>query len=518
MEALALQLQLDGNPLVIAKASRESYAAEAAVLGIDVEDAKVTWEKLKAVARACRSGMARLDRIVHENPRLVLTPNIKRQLKTARSKAGAKSLACGRQPHTTAGRAADATYEKGARLQPWGPGETAGKFDSSLLKRRVIVEGGLCGKPPGEWHPGVLTMYKPILDEFIVTFDKKVGQRKHLGVKLPSNTKQVRFLPTSPSAVEEEDDELPPPAIPTLPEELPQTLAAFQCDVDATVSSFPSPPLLDLTASEQRVLEVAHSKKGLVKRWADNIPLTEAEFARLRPVPEDLVDGHEDYHLNDEIMNAFVNMLNRASTCRHTFVFDSFLAMALLQDSEAISKSEAIARLLKKVPAEVDLLKLKELFFVVNVPKTDMTAAHWYFIRAHLKRGYIAAVDSCGGAHADALRAVQRFLEHLHAEALACDNHPLAHRVTETWHMASLVHRTPQQGDATSCGVYVLIAIWCCMSGVDIGSRLSCRLGASGPTARSVHYWRNRLALALYRGSLKPPVQPRTVATRATGV
>ena len=52
---------------------------------------------------------------------------------------------------------------------------------------------------------------------------------------------------------------------------------------------------------------------------------------------------------------------------------------------------------------------------------------------------------------------------------------------------------TPSQPDSSSCGLYMLIGLWCCMSGVSLSSRLD---------ARPVNHWRNVLTLCLYRGGI----------------
>ena len=67
---------------------------------------------------------------------------------------------------------------------------------------------------------------------------------------------------------------------------------------------------------------------------------------------------------------------------------------------------------------------------------------------------------------------------------------------TLDWRGASLhPPTTPRQPDAVSCGVHMLVGIWCCMSDVPLASRLDGSL-------RSVNYWRDVITLCLYRGGL----------------
>ena len=172
--------------------------------------------------------------------------------------------------------------------------------------------------------------------------------------------------------------------------------------------------------------------------------------------------------------------------------------------SKGATLADAPIELRRQVASQVpeDALACSQLFFLVNVPATNTQTGHWYFLRAHLKEGYIAAVDSCGATRERGIRLVQQLLEHLHTEALSQEGKPPSERLTVDWRAASLGDQTPQQTDWVSCGVYMLVAVWCCMAGVPIESRLECRSGAAAPSARSASYWRDRISLSLYRGRL----------------
>ena len=235
-----------------------------------------------------------------------------------------------------------------------------------------------------------------------------------------------------------------------------------------------------------------HAPKKLVRKWRDGIPLTAESFARLGRVLSDAPPGDEALQLNDELMNAFVSMLNRASVGTYGFVLTSPIFTTLVKNDT--SCEETLRRLLKAVPDDVDLLAQKQLLFVVNVPKTSTSSDHWYFVRTDKEHAYIASVDSCSGVHPEALVAVQRFLERLHHNPITgtCQSHVPA--LTEEWRSASLCPPiTPRQPDAVSCGVFTLIGIWCCMSGVTLRSRLD---------VQSTNHWRDVIALCLYRGGL----------------
>lgn len=212
-------------------------------------------------------------------------------------------------------------------------------------------------------------------------------------------------------------------------------------------------------------------------------------------MPSIAAAGDSAYHLNDEVTNAFVAMLNRECIGSFGFVFSSHVFTALTAADSQLGDA-TIARLLNAAPSAEELLAHEQLLFVVNVPETATTSGHWYFIRASLAHSYVAAVDSCGGVHADAIVAVQRFLERLQAvRAEQQGQPPPSIAFTSEWRGASLQPpTTPSQPDAVSCGVYMLVGMWCCMSGVTLASRLD---------VRSVNFWRDVITLCLYQGGLR---------------
>jgi hypothetical protein len=223
------------------------------------------------------------------------------------------------------------------------------------------------------------------------------------------------------------------------------------------------------------------------------VPLTAETFARLQCVPSDAAVGDERYHLNDEAVNSFVGMLNRACVGSYGFVFTSHVYSALANADRELSE-QIVDRLVKAVPAHVDLLSQEQLLFVVNVPESETTAAHWFFVRVSSAHAYLAAVDSCPGKHADAIAVVQGFIEKLHARNAAEKGLTLQSARTEDWRSASLQPPvTRRQPDAVSCGVYMLVGVWCCMSGVHLSAYLD---------SQPVNYWRDVITLCLYRGGV----------------
>ena len=81
----------------------------------------------------------------------------------------------------------------------------------------------------------------------------------------------------------------------------------------------------------------------------------------------------------------------------------------------------------------------------------------------------------------------------MYARATAMAGQPLTRRLTKGWRGVSLgPPLTPRQPDAVSCGVYMLVGMWCCMSGTALSRLNDC----------SVNYWRNAVTLCLYRGGL----------------
>jgi hypothetical protein len=124
----------------------------------------------------------------------------------------------------------------------------------------------------------------------------------------------------------------------------------------------------------------------------------------------------------------------------------------------------------------------------------QLDAGHWFFVRAQQRHAYIAAVDSCTGTHSDAISLVQSFIEHLHAQNACKRGLTVQTQRTEDWRSASLQPPvTPRQPDAVSCGIYMLIGLWCCMSGAQLSQCLD---------SKPVNYWRDVITLCLYRGGL----------------
>ena len=151
------------------------------------------------------------------------------------------------------------------------------------------------------WHEGKVRSYMPKLAQFEIYFEKVSGQRqiKKLRTDLPS--KLIRFLGVAGLAAKV----LLQP-IPTLADEPASViLLAAQPRSLTEQLAVPPPPLADLDARERSLLVRAQQKAGLVRCWSDNIPLTDKEFAQLRPVPADISAADaETYYLNDECMNA----------------------------------------------------------------------------------------------------------------------------------------------------------------------------------------------------------------------
>ena len=63
--------------------------------------------------------------------------------------------------------------------------------------------------------------------------------------------------------------------------------------------------------------------------------------------------------------------------------------------------------------------------------------------------------------------------------------------------VAMPAHTIPHQPDAVSCGVCMLVAIWCCMSGASLHACLG------RPDGPSINYWRDVITLCLYRGNFE---------------
>ena len=164
--------------------------------------------------------------------------------------------------------------------------------------------------------------------------------------------------------------------------------------------------------------------------------------------------------------------------------------------------------LLKRgTPSAAALLEYDQLLFVVNVPATPATVGHWYLLNSSRTLEHIVDIDSCGGSHPSDTSIVQQFLESLHVVAAAeASQPPPTTRFTAGWRCGSLGSiatpgvRSPQQPDNFSCGVYMLVAMWCLMASVDLHSVL--QDGATGSNGKAVKLWRNRLALSLYTNQL----------------
>jgi len=331
---------------------------------------------------------------------------------------------------------------------------------------------------------------------FEIKFDAQRLQKTRVEVRSFPRT-DVLFLPMGKGA-DGASAGLLSRTLPSLCNEPAAVWLAFQKQEEPIASSSsahrpPLPPLDPLSAHDEGLVREARSKHGLVREWEDNVPLTAATFARLSCVPSDAVVGDERYHLDDEAVNAFVGMLNRECMGSYGFVFNSHVYTALSNADRKLSE-EIMKRLLKSVPSYVDLLSQEQLLFVVNKPATASTAGHWFFVRAQQRHAYIAAVDSCTGTHSDAISLVQSFIEHLHAQNACKRGLTVQTQRTEDWRSASLQPPvTPRQPDAVSCGIYMLIGLWCCMSGAQLSQCLD---------SKPVNYWRNVITLCLYRGGL----------------
>lgn len=265
----------------------------------------------------------------------------------------------------------------------------------------------------------------------------------------------------------------------------------------------PPPPLQPLTQHELDTVQAARAARGrrtdgVIKEWSDRVPLKAAEFARLRQIPDG--GGGTAFYVNDEIVSSFLGLLNRSTRDAYAFAFDSYMFGAM-QRADGDATDEAVQRYLGKARrTAAELLELEQLLFVVHVEATQHTAAHWYFMQSSREHEHIIAIDSCGGQHAEAIEVVHRFLDSLHAQAAIADGTPRTAHFTDGWRRGSLGPLTPQQPDGESCGIYVLIAIWCLMSQVDLHSRL--RDGAARDGGQPVSYWRDRITLCLYCGGL----------------
>ena len=157
MDVLAARLRLENHKLVVARTTRATFRNDSAVSGMDYATPDAMYERLKALAKKSDAGMAHLVSIVRDDPPLQLTPRLRKQVDRfeQRQRDGASPLAPGRAQRATAGRPAGATYPVGAQVHAFGIGEV-GRYDASLLKRRVVVASALCGLKAGAWLEGTL--------------------------------------------------------------------------------------------------------------------------------------------------------------------------------------------------------------------------------------------------------------------------------------------------------------------------------------------------------------------------
>jgi hypothetical protein len=512
MDVLALRIQLEANPLVRTKATRQFFRAECELAGLDAISSDALWARLRELAKSSRAGMAHLVQIINERPKLELSPNLRHQVQLFQrcGQSAPTALAYEKATRATAGRPADATYSVGAQPLAHRVGDMAGRYDGSLVGRHVEVNRGLIQstsrtKDLPLWISAVVHGFQPEWQgrAAYYTLDFAPLRIARLKVALPHPTKQVLFLPAVSAAIE--SDSLPP--MPPLPNEPAAVWANIQRRTSAVARQgmaglllaalLPHPPPTEsLSEDDLALVAEAHAapgrqRDGLVKIWADHVPLTRDTFARLRPVPAHTQYEGARYHLNDEAVNSFLGLINRAGNGSHAFIFSSHLFTALEACADP-TIDDTVTRYLKGCPSAVELLAREQLFFVVNIPATDATVGHWYLMGSNREDQHIFAIDSCGAARPNAILVVQRFLELLHAKAAMPGTLPT--RFTAGWRSGSLVHRTPQQPDAVSCGVFMLVTLWCLVCGVDLHSRLE--------LLDSVNYWRRRVTLCLYCGSL----------------
>ena len=361
----------------------------------------------------------------------------------------------------------------------------------------MLVAGERCNRAASTWHAGWLKQggFQPRRKHFTVMFERisgqmPIGQLKD--VELPCPMKQVLFLPELESEADAHNvDTLP------LLREAPHAVWSMVVSPIGGLSSqtvrLPPPPTTPLSMRERELVQEARSKTGLVRMWSDSIPLDEHTFSRLSTVPNDPISqSSREFHLKDEEINAFAGMLNRACPRGYCFVMSSHIYIALEAGND-----ETVERLLRAAPLCEDLLNKEQLLFMVNVPRSATSAGHWYLLQAHITGGHIAALDSWPGAHPDALTIVQAFVERLDRDVAERARQARTSPFTENWRSAARLQghgQTPRQTDAVSCGIYMLIAMWCCMSAVDPNAYLGGALTAN--------YWRARVTLILYTGSL----------------
>ena len=530
MDTLASQLQLEANPLVTKKSTRASFSHELERGGVDAKTHEALWVELKQLAGRSRTGMQQLVSIVREKPKLKLSPNMRKQVSVyaQRSAAGGTPVAMARAPRATAGRAAGATYPTGAQVSAFTAAEV-GAYDKCLIGRPVCVDGALCGRPAGEWFNGTLfkcTMRGIKTGTFTVKFDKADN-----GAKPPKpieimfgpaghSDKQVLFRSATDAGggttAPPSDSNDPPPLSPLVsqPAAAASALATAATAAAAAAAAAmlglaqgrtppPPPPLAPLTEYEKGLLDDVDAATGrasdnAVRTWRDQTPLTGDTFSRLRS---------DDGHVDSRGVDGFIALLNRTTKGPVAFVFDcSFFGALSAADGNAADIAVARRMAKRGTPSAAQLLEYDQLLFVVNVPATSHTVGHWYFVNSSRTLEHIVDIDSYGGSHPSDTALVQKFLESLHTAVAAEAGQPTpTDRFTAGWRCGSLGSltpgvRSPQQPDNCSCGVYMLVAIWCLMASVDLHTVL--QDGATGSNGQSVQLWRDRLALCLFTNHL----------------
>ena len=528
MNTLAAQLQLEANPLVTKKSTRETFSHELERGGLDAKTHEALWLELKQLAKRSHSGMRHLVSLVRQKPKLKLSPNMQKQVGVyaQRSAAGGTPVALARAPRATAGRAAGATYPTGAQVSAFTAAEV-GAYDERLISRAVCVDGALCDRPAGEWFNGILVKCVsrgPKKGTFTVKFDPVENGKPppkaeiNFGPAGHSN-KQVLFRSAAGdvggSTASPSDSNDPPPVSPlqSQPAAAATALATAAAAAAAAATMLglaqgrtppAPPPLVPLTEYEEQLLceaddAIGRASDGAVKIWRDQTPLTADTFSRLRSA---------DRFVDSNGADGFVALLNRKTKGPVAFVFDCVF-FDTLSAAEGNAADSRVARLLKKrgTPSAAALLEYEQLLFVVNVPATSATVGHWYLLNSSRTLEHIVDIDSCGGSHPSDTLIVQQFLESLHTTVAAEAGQPTpTTRFTAGWRCGSLGSiatpgvRSPQQPDNVSCGVYMLVAIWCLMASVDLHSVL--QDGAAGSNGKSVKLWRDRLALSLYTNQL----------------
>ena len=189
--------------------------------------------------------------------------------------------------------------------------------------------------------------------------------------------------------------------------------------------------------------------------------------------------------VNDAIANAVAAMFNREQNSARVFVFDSHVFTELEKHG---LQHERVQRLLEKCPS--DLLEFEQLFFLVHVGSHNTASEHWILVAVHQTLGHIVAVDSANGKHNSKISAVQRFLEGLYNRQGAQQGAP---QLTLQWRGASLKEKTPSQQNGYDCGIFMLVALWCCIRRVPFRQALSDSLTHSG-------YWRSKITAWLMLG------------------